>query len=169
MMDRYLFQVTEPARGTFVIEWNVVLVNVGPHFLEKYGPLAGFLYWAELYDAAYRVEQPILLSRRLVQARKPQFELQAVDGTWGEYTRHLYGRSDGIFRICTAGTHKLVQHGLDGLPKDYMDRLQRDMDSPIFRIEPRQGGVYIATLDDWWRMMREPGQTLADLAISRET
>jgi len=140
-----LFVVTEKRR-TFEIEWRL------PDIRDP----AAFLYWAHDYGARYKL--------RPTGRKDPWLEFIALEGTYGEYPRDLYWRNcpwRGSFR----STHKLVQHGLDGLPTAFFRELPRD--EPIFYVAARNG-AFVLTLDDWVRYFTSGRNStdLADLAIT---
>lgn len=139
-MSTYLFHVLEPKKGQFVIEWRLL----EEAFMTLYGQLAGFLYWAERYEATYRIRPPLTFGSPV---RKPFAELHAVSGTCGEYHDKIYWEPGSIFRMLS-GSHYLTQHGLDGLPQRYIEKLYGHP-QPIFKVEPYKGGVFSMTMDDW--------------------
>jgi len=140
-MSTYLFHVLEPRKRNFVIEWRLL----EEERTKEYGHLSAFLYWAEGQGATYRIRPALTFGSPV---RKPLVELQAISGTYGEYSDKIFWQPGCIFRVLS-GTHYLTQHGLDGLPRAYFDRLWRTT-QPIFRIEPYRGGVFSMTLEDWF-------------------
>jgi len=89
-------------------------------------------------------------------------EFVACEGTRGEYPRWLYW-SDCPQRTNFRSTHKLTQHGLDGLPSQFYESLPRH--APIFRVESRSG-LFVLTLDEWTRyfVSGRNSTNLSDLA-----
>ncbi len=140
-----LFIVTEKRR-TFEIEWRLPDIH----------DPAAFLYWAYNLGARYEI--------RPADRKGMWLELIAREGTHGEYPRWLYW-GHCPWRGDFGTTHKLTQHGLDGLPAAFYRALPRD--EPIFRVNARNG-LFILTLNEWINYFASGrnSSNLADLAIT---
>lgn len=167
----YLFYVTAPSRGIFVIEWDVV----PPADAKKFGKLTAFLYWGKFYEATYKLMPWIrpAQTRRIPRDYKPIMELVPVEGTSGEYRDGIYwnGPHQRIYRLFSS-THYLTQHGLDGLPRLFTDSLWRwEPGKPVFRVHPYSGGVFVMTFEDWMRYFTtgRNERSLGDLATYSST
>ncbi len=138
------FVVLEAGRG-FALRWRIAGVE----------DPAEFLYWAYQFGARYAVHQ----------AGARWLEFVAQEGVVGEYPRGLYWdrRCRCPWRTNLFTTHKLTQHGLDGLPRQFYASLPRQ--APIFRIESREG-VFTLTLEEWTRyfVSGHSSRRLIDLA-----
>jgi len=124
--------VVSEARRVFTVRWHIAGID---------NP-ADFLYWAAQYGARYELRP----------APKPWWlEFLAKDGVHGEYPNGLFWDSwshPNPARSNFRATHKLTQHGLDGLPRQCYESLARQ--DPIFRVESRSG-LFVLTLDEWLR------------------
>jgi len=105
---------------------------------------ASFLYWAYEWSAVYRIEKAGFPGAPLPEG---WLEFIAVDGVIGEYNRWLYW-DYRPWRAGFTGTHKLTQHGLDGLPRAFFYTLPQE--DTIFRVETGEG-AFMLTVSDWIR------------------
>jgi len=139
------FVITQKGR-TMTIEWRIPTVT----------SLSSFIYWAwKFYDVEYQI-----LAHR---TKKGIVELVSNIGTAGEYQRGLFcglpstsstTRPNFPYRTNIGSTHKLLQHGLDGLPDVFYRQLFYERrDNQLFLVTTKQLGTFTLSPAEWSRLL----------------
>jgi hypothetical protein len=134
------FLVTKK-RGVMSIEWRIPSV----------ADLSSFIYWASSHGASYTI---------IEANQKHTVELRPLCGTVGEYNDGLLcplASSPGLkcypYRTNFRSTHKLLQHGLDGLPETFSNALLHDYhDEQIFLVSTTDGAFTLSPTE-WVRLL----------------
>ena len=129
------FLITEKRR-ILRIEWRIPGLNT----------LADFIYWAHEHGAEYDI---------VASPKRNIVELIARSGTAGEYQRGLLCPLASFpsihcypYRTGFVFTHRLLHHGLDGIPTSfYRDLFHSHRDAQVFLMSTKHGAFTLSPME----------------------